>query len=211
LENFDYIGAALSLSVLAFSVIVHEVAHGYVAYLLGDPTAQMANRLTFNPLHHIDPMGSVILPLILALSRSSVMLGWAKPVPIDPRYFRNPRRDNLLVSAAGVTANMLLAVCCGLVFRVLKPDLEGGLAALLFMACTTNVGLAVFNMVPIPPLDGSHVVATFMPRRMAEQYMALSQFGFLLIFGLLYAGMMGRVVMPVIWFLDAILLGLPFG
>ena len=205
--SFDLSGILLNLSVLIFAIVVHEVAHGYVAYRLGDPTAHRSNRLSLNPLDHVDPMGSIILPLILVLTHSPVMLGWAKPVPIDPRYFRHPRRDEVLVSLAGVTANLILAGLAGLSFRALAPAPDSTLGQFLVVACLTNVGLAVFNLMPIPPLDGSHVVAAFLPPGAAERFQRLSGMGFILIYLLLFVGALNLVMMPVMKVLVTLFLG----
>ncbi|MEI6971047.1 MAG: site-2 protease family protein [bacterium] len=188
----------MGLMILAFSVIVHEVAHGYVAYRLGDPTAHLSNRLSLNPLNHIDPVGSIILPLLLVLSQSPVFLAWAKPVPVDPRYFRNPRRDDLLVSIAGVVSNMILAVMAAALFRLLEPGQNDALSSFLWLFCAINVGLAVFNMVPVPPLDGSHVLAAILPASAARAYSQFSGFGFIIIIALMGLGVMSHVVGPII-------------
>ena len=196
---------AMSLSVLAFSVIVHEIAHGYVAYRLGDPTAYMMKRLSFNPIHHIDPVGSILLPLLLVLSQSPVFLAWAKPVPVNPGFFRHPRRDDILVSLAGVTVNMGLAVLGAVAFRALNPEEGSALHVFLKMLCGINIGLAVFNMVPVPPLDGSHVLAALLSPQAARAYGQISEFGFIIILALSWTGILDRTIGPIIrwtgWFL----------
>jgi Zn-dependent protease len=206
--DFGFILAIiLKLSILVFSIIVHEVAHGYVAYKLGDPTAKMSDRLSLNPINHIDPIGSVILPLFLAFTQSGLMLGWAKPVPVDARYFTHPRRDDFLVSIAGVTANFAIAAIAGLLFRVTGTLHIQELTMFLTLTCVTNIGLAVFNLLPVPPLDGSHVAAALMPLDMARRYMDMARFGFLIILLLLYLGFIDRIMIPVMGFLLWILLG----
>lgn len=196
--DFDLVQIAMGLSILAFSVIAHEVAHGYVAFRLGDPTAQLQNRLSFNPLNHIDPFGSVILPLLLVFTGSPVFLAWAKPVPINPAYFRNPKRDDLLVSIAGVATNMLLAVFAGLVFRMLGPVHNDAMGMFLYLFCRINVGLAIFNMVPIPPLDGSHVLSSLLPPEAARAYGQISGFGFIILVVLMGLGALELVISPII-------------
>jgi len=203
------IWVVLNLSILLFSVIMHEVAHGYVAYRLGDPTAKMSNRLSLNPINHIDPMGSIILPVLLALMRSSVMIGWAKPVPVDSRYFSRPRRDDFLVSIAGVTVNFIIAAIAALLFRTLGQLHNEALSTFLVMTCSMNVGLAVFNLLPVPPLDGSHVAAALMPVEMARRYMGMARYGLIVVFVLLYLGFVDVVMMPVIRILQVLMLGIP--
>ena len=205
--SYDLSGILLNISVLIFAIVVHEVAHGYVAYRLGDPTAHRSNRLSLNPLDHVDPMGSIIVPLFLVLTNSSVMLGWAKPVPIDPRYFRHPRRDEVLVSLAGVTANLILAAIAGLFFRALAPAPNSTLDVFLILACRTNVALAVFNLMPIPPLDGSHIVAALLPPRAAESFQRISRAGIILIYLLLFVGALNKVMVPVMRSLERLFLG----
>ena len=190
---------------LAAAVILHEVAHGYAAYRLGDPTARDAKRLTLNPLAHIDMFGSVILPLFLLASGSQVLFGWAKPVPFNPAYFRDQRKGIMIVGAAGPLTNFAIAFAAGALFRFLAP---AGLTAmfLLFM-CLTNLILGVFNMIPIPPLDGSRVVAGLLPGRLVPAYFRFERFGFIVIFALLWLGAFDYVVLPVLR-LALVLLGI---
>ena len=209
-KQFNIMEAVLQLTILVFAVIMHEFAHGYVAFRLGDPTAKLANRLNLNPLNHIDLMGSIILPLMLTLGGSPVVLGWAKPVPVNYGYFRHPRRDTILVSIAGVTTNLVIAVIAGLLLRLsllLNLSLPYHVSYFLLWTCVTNVCLAVFNMMPIPPLDGSHVLAELLPTRLAENYLSLGRFGFLIIFALFYLGPLGKVMEPIIKLLLGLLLG----
>jgi len=154
--------------VLIFSVMIHEISHGFVAERLGDPTAKNAGRLTLNPLKHIDLVGSVILPLILVITNSPVLFGWAKPVPYDPRNLKNPKTGGGKIAAAGPLSNFLLALVFGLAIRFglqfgISPDAP---LILLFTAITyINILLGVFNLVPIPPLDGSKVLLLFLPAK----------------------------------------------
>lgn len=155
--------------VLIFSVIVHEVAHGAMANHLGDPTARMAGRLTLNPISHIDPMGSVILPAILALSHSPILFGWAKPVPYNPYNLQKGGKwAEALVAAAGPGSNLLLAGIFGLLMRLGAIPVEA--MSLAFTIVFINVLLAVFNMIPIPPLDGSKVLGQLLPYNLAGSY-----------------------------------------
>ncbi|MBC2652305.1 site-2 protease family protein [Novosphingobium flavum] len=186
-----YQGAALILP-LVMAIVFHEVAHGYVARLLGDSTADDMGRLTLNPLRHVDPVGTVILPGMLALAHMPVF-GWAKPVPVVPRQLRNPRRDMMLVALAGPGSNLVLAalgaVVLGLMVRLADGAPAGpivGFVALnLFNFLSINVFLALFNLLPIPPFDGSHVVEGLLPRRLAAAYAGIRRTGFMLVLLLL--------------------------
>lgn len=196
---------AIRLIALAVAIIIHEIAHGFVAHLLGDPTAKNAGRLSFNPLVHIDPFGSVLLPVMLVLTGSPVLLGWAKPVPFNPAYFKDTKRGIMYVGAAGPVSNLIMAVGAAIVFRLLPI---GGIAGLfLIQFCVINVVLAVFNLIPIPPLDGSRIAVGFMPDDIAEKYLQLERFGFIIIFGLLYLNVLGFIVGPVVNGILSFLLG----
>jgi Zn-dependent protease len=185
---------------LVFAVIIHEIAHGYAAYLLGDPTAKRANRLTLNPIAHLDLFGSIILPLILVLSHSPVLLGWAKPVPFNPRYFRDPKRGIMIVGAAGPAMNFLAALVSAVLFRLVGQAFQP-LALFLFFFCATNLILGLFNLIPIPPLDGSRIVMGFLPDDLVPAYLRLEQFGFVIIFALLWLGVLDYIVFPIYRFL----------
>lgn len=181
----------LALPVLLFSMVAHEYAHGYAALRQGDPTAYMLGRLTFNPLKHLDPWMTVALPLLLWFgSGGRVVFGGAKPVPVNPRNYRNYRRGDIMVSLAGVAANGALAVLAlglGIGLGLLGdwlPGAHGTLAVLqrmMFWAIWLNLLLASFNLIPIPPLDGSHVFYHLLPPAWGARYRALSQYGFLIL------------------------------
>ncbi len=183
------------IPILLFSVIVHEVAHGWMALRLGDPTARDAGRITFNPLPHIDPVGSVLLPAVLVMTGASFFLAWAKPVPVNASYFRNPRRDDILVSAIGPISNLVVAFFCAIAFAVLyhvvqagsfDGDTMPGYAAevalnMLSVGIPINIVLALFNLLPVPPLDGSHILASLLPERIANGYRQIGLMGILIL------------------------------
>ena len=181
--------------ILLFSVILHEVAHGYVAYLNGDPTAKTMKRLTLNPLPHIDPVGTVLLPMILILLQSPVLFGWAKPVPFNPRYFKNLDLGLFTVSLAGPMTNILLACLFSVALRLSEPESLSFIV--LVYAVSINIILAVFNMIPIPPMDGSKVVCALLPRNLQLKYLSLERWGILIIFILLFMGLLHRVIIPI--------------
>lgn len=186
---------ALIALVLLFSVIVHEVAHGYVAWLNGDPTARLAGRITLNPIPHIDPIGTILLPLLLLATGSRVIFGWARPVPVNPSYYRNYRLGEVTCSFAGPASNLLLAMLFALILHF-KSGLPG-LVLLAYYGCTINIFLALFNLLPIPPLDGSHLVAAFLPFRLLRLYRYLEPVGFIIILLLFYTGILQLILMPI--------------
>jgi Zn-dependent protease len=178
-----------TLIVLLFSVMIHEIAHGSVAYYLGDPTAKYAGRLTLNPLKHLDPFGSIILPLLLLLvtfGRGPVF-GWAKPVPINPYNFRDQKWGTLKVSLAGPLTNFLIALIFGLVIRFLiLPEI---FFILFSIIAVYNFAWAIFNLLPIPPLDGSHILFSFLSDRAQKVKVFLEQFGFFILIFFIFFGL----------------------
>lgn len=189
----------IQIGVLVFAVIIHEVAHGYVAYKLGDPTAKNAGRLTFNPIPHIDPFMSILLPGLLIASGAGFVVGGAKPVPINPSYFKNFKRDNVLVSLAGPGSNILMAAVGLLLIWLANfvPFLQNaGYMMVMIQLVMINGVLAIFNLIPIPPLDGSHVVASLLPYELAVKYEELGRFGIFIIIGLMAIGGLSLIMGP---------------
>jgi Zn-dependent protease len=183
---------------LTIAIVFHEVAHGYVAKLFGDPTAQRMGRLTLNPIKHVDPVGTVVLPMLLAVTGAPIF-GWAKAVPVDDRKLRNPRWHMVLVALAGPGSNILLAfltlfAMAGVILAF--GTTSGGVAGFIWANLTNfiiiNIMLAVFNMLPLPPFDGSHVVEGLLPRPLAARYAALRPFGMVAMIALF-------VALPLIW------------
>jgi len=168
--------------ILIFSIVIHELSHGAMAYYLGDPTAKYAGRLTLNPLKHLDPIGSVALPLLLILFRSPILFGYAKPVPINPYNFRDQKYGSLKVALVGPAANLAIALFFGLLLRFLTAvSVPPGLVVMFSYIVYINLLLAIFNLLPIPPLDGSHILFTFLPDSMRNVKMFLTQFGFFIL------------------------------
>ncbi|HAS89424.1 MAG TPA: site-2 protease family protein [Desulfovibrio sp.] len=204
---FDIANTIKEISILALpfllAITCHEAAHGFAAYLLGDPTAKHAGRLTLNPLKHLDPMGT----LALVLTR---MIGWAKPVPVNPMYFKNPQRDMMIVALAGPAANMTLAVMFSIVVKVILSLDVNGLSPLILKilepsvmianaGVIINLALCFFNLLPIPPLDGSKILAGFMPREAAFKFMSF-RYGFVIVILLAMLGLLGKVISPAMGF-----------
>lgn len=208
-----------SLIILIYSAILHEIAHGFVAERLGDPTARLSGRLTLNPKSHIDPFMSLLLPLLLLLSGSSVIFGAAKPVPVDPFNLKDGRKDMALVALAGPLTNILLAIAAGFLLRVVSLPFVTGLLPYFFFSilylllstiATLNLLLTIFNLLPIPPLDGSKVFALLLPEDKANVYLSLGSIGIFIILFLLFfpiAGFsLGNLIFSLLSFSRSLLL-----
>jgi Zn-dependent protease len=205
---------------LVIAIVFHEVAHGWVARALGDPTAARLGRLTLNPIKHVDPIGTVVLPLMLALAHAPVF-GWAKPVPVVASKLRNPRWHMMLVALAGPGSNLLLALASAAGLAIVagggmpEAGIERFVAQNLFNFLLINVFLAIFNLIPLPPFDGGHVVEGLLPRPLAAQWVKVGRFGFVLLIGLLLvlpalvpgADVVERLVSPIVRDVVTTLLG----
>jgi len=189
--------------VLLFSLTVHEMAHAWSADRLGDPTARLLGRVSLNPIVHTDFIGTIVFPLIAMVS-GAPLLGWAKPVPVNMRYLHHPRRDYMLVAAAGPASNLVLAVSAAIVLAIMpvspqtldQPTVTVPLAAILSQLIRLNVLLAVFNMIPIPPLDGGNVLAGLLPVSLAATFNRLRPYGFLLLYALILSDGYRYIVIP---------------
>jgi Zn-dependent protease len=214
------------LPILLFSVIIHEIAHGYMALRLGDRTAKDMGRLTLNPIPHIDPIGSILVPLFSLLATGRVFIAWAKPVPVNPSNFSNFKRDDILVSIVGPLSNIFMALICSILFIIIQNlfplihsmnyemvnDIWGFLYKMFLGGVYLNIVLAVFNMLPIPPLDGSHIVASILPDQISNQYRNIGFFGIFIIillmrvegFRLIFSSIIETIAIPFIVLINSL-------
>jgi len=200
----------LTIPPILLALTVHECAHAWVAYRLGDPTAKMLGRVTLNPIRHLDPIGTLMLLF-------SGLFGWAKPVPINPRNFRNMSRSIVLVSLAGPLSNLALAALFAIAYKIFEmagphflssmPGLWRPLFAMIEVSIIINVALAVFNMVPVPPLDGSKVLGNLLPARQAFAWARFEQYGFFILLILIVTGALNKFVSPIIFLMAGLLTG----
>ena len=199
--------AVFSILILIMSVVVHEVSHGFAASYLGDPTARLQGRLTLNPLPHIDPVGSVLVPLILFFTNAGIMLGWAKPVPVNPYNLRG-KYVEAIVAAAGPLSNIAIAVLFGLLIRIVGDALPASFLQMAVAVVVINIVLALFNLVPIPPLDGSKVLFAFLPHHLQEVRESLERYGFFIV--LIFIVFLWQFLTPLIGWLFHLLTGIAF-
>jgi Zn-dependent protease len=195
----------ISIAILVFSVVIHEVAHGLAALSQGDQTAKIMGRLTLNPIKHIDPFGSIILPLFCAILPGGIILGWAKPVPVNFNALRSGKKGEALVAFAGPLSNIILAVVAGLVIRGFASSLPDPAVIALSIVIITILVLAVFNLVPLPPLDGSRILAAILPHKARYIMGILDRYG--LIFALVFIFFIWQLVVPVVYFIANLIIG----
>ena len=192
----DISSILIGFAIVIVALTIHEAAHAWTADRLGDPTARLLGRVSLNPLVHIDPIGTILLPL-LAIFSGLPILGWAKPVPVNVSRLRHHRRDFMIVAAAGPISNLLQAFVIAGVFRTLyDPSASDLLPAILKDAVTTNLVLAFFNLIPIPPLDGGNVLAGLVPESAARVLDQVRQFGFIALYALMLSGILTKLIMP---------------
>jgi Zn-dependent protease len=180
----------IAFLILLFSLTVHEAAHAWTASRLGDDTARRLGRVSLNPIVHIDPIGTLLLPLIALASGSGFIFGWAKPTPVNVRNFQHPRRDNVLVTVAGPLSNLVIAIAAAIVLH----SAHGITAIIALEALSLNVLLAIFNMLPIPPLDGGQVMLALLPINLAMRLRAVQPYGFLILLALIATGMLNYLI-----------------
>lgn len=203
MPDIDVATLVIAFLVLIFSLTVHEAAHAWSASQLGDDTARRLGRVSLNPIVHIDMIGTIVLPLVAMISNAP-LIGWAKPTPISPRNMANPRRDSVLVTLAGPASNLVLAVIAALGLRLVPVggasvaalDIAGPLGTIAMEALHLNVLLAVFNMLPIPPLDGGQVVTGLLPPALGIRFRALQEYGFLILMALMLTGALSYLIAP---------------
>ena len=202
----DITSILIGFAIVLLSLTIHEAAHAWTADKLGDPTARLLGRVSLNPIVHIDPIGTILLPLIAAYSRLPI-IGWAKPVPVNVSRLRHHRRDFMIVAAAGPLSNFAQAIVCALIVRAVFGVTDVSLIpAILRYAVEINLLLAFFNLIPIPPLDGGNVLAGLVPERGAAVLDGLRNFGFILIYALMLTGVLADLILPPTDFLVRLLL-----
>lgn len=206
---FRMISLPVALVIFFFALVIHECAHAWMASRCGDNTARYAGRITLNPLPHIDPIGTIIFPLLLILSRSPFIIGWAKPVPINPLNFNDPRVDLVRVGASGPLSNIGLAIASSFLVWIFSylpiGEIKNSLIIILLFSVLINLLLAVFNLIPIPPLDGSQILSGLLPDHLVKRYEMITPYGFIILFFLLLTGLLWTIILPIVQLLYNIL------
>ena len=204
---------AVSAIPIIFAITVHEASHGYAAKYFGDLTAERLGRITLNPLKHIDPLGTILLPA-LTLIIGGVLFGWAKPVPVNFGNLRNPKKDMLWVAAAGPASNLVMAILWGMLLGFVKRGLDAGefptsaylLLDMAYVGISINIVLMVLNLLPMPPLDGGRIAVSLLPNNLAFQLSKIEKYGFIILIALMFAGVLGKILSPFISFFQQIIL-----
>jgi len=200
----------IQFAVVLFAISIHEAAHGWTANLFGDPTAKLQGRVTLNPIAHIDLVGTIIFPLLL-IAMGAPVFGWAKPVMVNPYNLRNPKRDHMFIAAAGPGSNIIASVSAIIIFIILKRlniitlMNPGIIALILFYLIVINIFLAIFNLIPIPPLDGSGIIEGLLKGQALESYQKIKPFGFIILIVIIYAGFLDILARPILNFIINIL------
>jgi Zn-dependent protease len=227
MQGLDIGQLIIYMVVLIFAISAHEAAHAWMSYRFGDDTARLLGRITLNPVAHVDPIGTLLIPIagfIFAQLGGPLaaipLIGWGKPTPVNPLRWRNKNVANVMVSAAGIMANLFIAICAFIIFKVLmatgtlglfddgkmSADLATPLRMFLIFSLIMNVSLAVFNLLPFPPLDGSKILETFLPPSMQPILAALEQYGFLILMLFLYMGLFSKIFEPILSFVIRLLI-----
>lgn len=194
-----------------FAITVHEAAHGYIARYFGDTTAESLGRITLNPIKHIDPIGTILVPALLVFSGTGFLFGWAKPVPVDYSRLRNPKQDMRWVAAAGPASNFLMAIFWAMVYKfatTMSGDFAMPLSLMGQAGILVNVVLMVLNLLPLPPLDGGRIAVSLMPNHMAYKFAQVERYGFIILLVLMFTGILSKIMMPFIVLLLSMFAGL---
>lgn len=186
----------IKIIILIFSLIIHELGHGFMAYLCGDKTAKIYGRLSLNPLKHLDPVGT-LFPILMILTGSSFVVGWAKPIPVNYGRIKNGRLGEFLIAIAGVSTNFILMIVGAIIFKIIRYSSSELLIQSVSYLITINMVLGVFNLLPIPPLDGSRVIGSFLSLKDREKIFSYDRFGIVLVILLAYFGLLSKILIPI--------------